>query len=152
MSKKLKEMTQVTEKEGYRTRVMTSARQIYLAGLGAFSRTTEEGAKLFDTLVTEGEKLEGQSRDYAEKKVSNVVDRASDNWDRLESVFEERVAKVINRLGVPTHEDVKDLSQRVDALTQSVEKLVEAAPKPKAPAKTSTSRKAAAEKQTSSAE
>ncbi|GGX52536.1 phasin family protein [Saccharospirillum salsuginis] len=151
MSKKLKELTQ--EREGYRSKVMTSARQIYLAGLGAFSRSTEEGRKLFDTLVTEGEKLEGQSRDYAEKKVSGVVDRASDNWDRLESVFEERVAKVINRLGVPTHNDVKDLSQRVDELNQSVQKMLGSASKPKAPAR-STAKKtpASTAKQTSSAE
>ncbi len=99
-------------------------------------------------LVEEGEKLEGQSRDYAEKRVNNVVDRASDNWDRLESVFEERVARVINRLGVPSHTDVQDLSQRVEELNKTVEQLVAPAAKPKTPARstrksTSTARKEA---------
>lgn len=129
MSNKLKELTQ--EKEGYRTRVLSSARQIYLAGLGAFNRTTEEGVKLFDTLVKEGEKLEGHSRDYAEDKVNTLKERASDNWDRLESVFEERVARVINRIGVPSHNDVKELSSRVDELTKMVQKLAEPEAKPK---------------------
>ncbi len=132
MSNKLKELTQ--EKEGYRTRVLSSARQIYLAGLGAFNRTTEEGVKLFDTLVKEGEKLEGHSREFAEDKMNSMKERASDNWDRLESVFEDRVARVINRLGVPSHNDVKELAGRVEELTKMVEKLTQTEAKPKAAA------------------
>jgi len=36
--------------------------QIWLAGLGAFSRAEEEGNKLFDSLVKVGEELENQKR------------------------------------------------------------------------------------------
>ena len=34
--------------------IKDSAQQIWLAGLGAFSKAQEEGGKVFDTLVKEG--------------------------------------------------------------------------------------------------
>ena len=40
--------------------------QIWLAGLGAFSRAEEEGNKLFDSLVKVGEELESKTVDFAD--------------------------------------------------------------------------------------
>ena len=37
--------------------MLNSPHQIWLAGLGAFSRAQQEGTKLFETLVKQGEQL-----------------------------------------------------------------------------------------------
>ena len=111
--------------------VVDSARQIWLAGLGAFSKAEEEGGKLFESLVKEGEEVEARTRKTAEEKVEEVKgkmkevkDKVSDTWDDLEQVFEDRVARVLNRLGVPTNDDVQELSKRVEELHESVKVLI----------------------------
>jgi len=103
--------------------VMDAAHQIWLAGMGAFARTTQEGTKLFTSLVEEGQKMQSRSRDAASSAVSGVVDRAGENWDRVEGIFEDRVARVLERLGVPASDDVEALSKRVEQLTEAVRQL-----------------------------
>lgn len=130
--------------------VMDSARDIWLAGLGAFSVAQNEGGKLieqgnqlFDKLVAEGKKLEKSTNDVVDTKVVNLrgevesrVDavrkQAADNWDKLEGIFEDRVARVLGSLGVPTADDVEKLSARVQKLSDQVAKLAasKAAAKP----------------------
>jgi poly(hydroxyalkanoate) granule-associated protein len=111
-----------------------SAQQIWMAGVGAFTRAQGEGSKLFEALVKEGMNIEQHTRklatgrvdavrDAVEDRVGVVRERASDTWDRLEKVFEERVQRALNRLGVPGREDLVDLSARVDALTGELRKL-----------------------------
>ncbi len=121
--------------------VLDSAREIWLAGLGAFSvaqqesgKLIEQGNKLFEKLVAEGGKLESQTRGLAESAVGgirgsmestveSVRQQAVDNWDKLEGVFEDRVARVLGGLGVPTADDVNKLSARVQKLSREVSKL-----------------------------
>jgi poly(hydroxyalkanoate) granule-associated protein len=122
-----------------------SAQQVWLAGVGAFQRAQQEGTKLFDALVKEGASFEAVTRklatgrvdavrDAVEERVGSVRERAVDTWDRLEKVFEERVQRALTRLGVPTREDLVELTTRVDALTRAL-KQRGAAPAAKAPAK-----------------
>ena len=110
--------------------VVDSAREIWLAGLGAFSvaqseggKMIEQGNKLFEKLVSEGVKLEKKTRDVAESAVGDIKGevesqigavrkQAVDNWDKLENIFEDRVARVLGQLGVPTADDVNKLSAR----------------------------------------
>jgi len=111
-----------------------SAQQIWLAGVGAFGRAQAEGGKLFEGLVKEGlnfeqtaRKLAGNRadvvRDAVESRVGQARERASDTWDRLEKVFEDRVQRALVKLGVPGREDVAALSQRVDALTAELRRV-----------------------------
>ena len=111
-----------------------SAQQIWMAGVGAFTRAQGEGSKLFEALVKEGMNIEQHTRklaggrvdavrDAVEDRVGVVRERASDTWDRLEKVFEERVQRALNRLGVPSREDLSDLTDRVEALTSELRKV-----------------------------
>ena len=118
--------------------MVDSAKEIWLAGLGAFSvaqqeggKLIEQGNKLFEKLVSEGEKLEKKTRDLTEttvgdlrggveSRVDSVKQQAVDNWDKLEGIFEDRVARVLGRLGVPTADDVNKLSKRVADLSKQV--------------------------------
>jgi poly(hydroxyalkanoate) granule-associated protein len=126
-----------------------SAQQIWLAGVGAFQRAQHEGSKLFDALVKEGSTIETATRklatgrvdavrDAVEERVGTVRERAVDTWDRLEKVFEERVQRALTRLGVPSREDLVELTQRVDQLTRALKQrgtAPVAKPATKAPAK-----------------
>jgi poly(hydroxyalkanoate) granule-associated protein len=105
-----------------------SAQQVWLAGVGAFSRAQTEGSKLFEALIKEGLKLEqnavkfaGGQADVVRGAVENTVgqarERATDTWDRLEKVFEDRVQRALNKLGVPGREDLAELTRKVDTLT-----------------------------------
>ncbi len=63
------------------------------------------------------------SKKKSSKKSASVKGMAADTWDKLEQVFESRVARVLNAMQIPTHDDVQELSTRVEALTRAVEKL-----------------------------
>ena len=111
--------------------VMDSAQQIWLAGLGAFSKTQVEGKKVFETLVKQGEALETRTRHVAEAtmetardQASKTLEAASGKFDKLEQVFEARVHKSLNRLGVLTSKDVEALSTQVAELADSVRALL----------------------------
>jgi len=140
--------------------VKESAQQIWLAGMGAFSKAQEEGTKVFEALVKEGVSLQKKTQGLAEEKLGEVTGKmsamadtvsakAGQNWDKLEAIFEQRTAKALNKLGVPTAKDVDALVQRVDALAAAVAKLskgapVKAAAKPAAKAPAKRARKVAA--------
>ncbi len=111
--------------------IMESAQQIWLAGLGAFAKAQAEGGKLFDTLVKEGGAIEQKTRKFTDSKVHEVRgafesgvgaarQRATDTWDRLEKVFEDRVSRSLSRLGVPGRQDMDALAARVEELARAV--------------------------------
>ena len=137
--------------------VKESAQQIWLAGLGAFSKAQEEGGKVFEALVKEGLTIQRKTQAVAEEKIteatsrvttmaSDIGSKAQGQWDKLENIFEDRVAKALAKLGVPSARDLDALSARVDALAKrSKAAPAKAATKPaaKAPAKKAAAKKAA---------
>ena len=109
-----------------------SARQIWLAGLGALARAQEEGSKLFETLAREGASLHGRMEPQAQAQferarttVSGLAAKAS---DRIEELFEQRVSKALDRLDVPLAREFDALTARVEALERAVGSL--ATPQP----------------------
>ncbi|MCH7505800.1 MAG: phasin family protein [Proteobacteria bacterium] len=154
--------------------VVDSVREIWLAGLGAFSvaqqeggKIIEQGNKMFDQLVAEGSKLEKRTRKDVEgavddlrsdiesrvgdirsgiesrvnefrgdvesrlggvrEQAESVRKQASDNWGKLENIFEDRVSRSLANLGIPTRDDVKDLAERVQKLSRQVAAMGEKA-------------------------
>ena len=110
-----------------------SAQQVWLAGVGAFSRAQTEGTKLFEALIKEGLKLEHNALKFAggqadavrgavESKVDQARERATDTWDRLEKVFEDRVQRALTKLSVPGRDDLAELTRKVDTLTAELRK------------------------------
>jgi poly(hydroxyalkanoate) granule-associated protein len=114
--------------------VKESAQQIWLAGLGAFSKAQEEGGKVFDALVREGQTLQKRTQSAAEEKLTEATSRmtsmandlstrASGQWDKLESIFEDRVARAMKKLGVPSARDIDALVDRIEELQRAVARL-----------------------------
>ena len=111
--------------------VKDSAQQIWLAGMGAFAKAQAEGKQVFDALVKEGSTLQKKTQTVAEEKfgevsgkmtsmADDVSAKAGKQWDKLESIFEERTAKALKKLGVPSSKDVQSLMDRLDALSAEV--------------------------------
>ena len=120
--------------------VVDSAREIWLAGLGAVyvaqnesGKFIEQGNKLFEKLVSEGSKLEKKRRKEVETAVDDFVggmeskvdafrQQATENWDSLANVFDERVSGTLDRLGVPTTKDLDKLSGNVKRMSRQAAK------------------------------
>ena len=108
--------------------VKDSAQNIWLAGMGAFAKAQAEGKQVFDALVREGASLQKKTQSVAEERFGDVTSKmtsmaddvsakAGQHWDKLESIFEQRTAKALKRLGVPSSKDVQALQDRIDALS-----------------------------------
>ena len=159
MVKKLQKLSADKKKSNAQlsSTVKDSAQQIWLAGLGAFSKAQEEGGKVFEALVKEGMTIQRKTQAVAEEKIteatsrvttmaSDIGSKAQGQWDKLENIFEDRVAKALAKLGVPSARDLEALSARVDALAKGSKAApAKAATKPaaKAPAKKAAAKKAA---------
>lgn len=123
MSKNLKALAGEDADGSLAATIRDSAHNIWLAGLGAFAKAQQEGEKVFDTLVKEGELVQQRAKLAADEKIADLQTTASGTWEKLELVFEERVARALRSIGVPTDKDVQSLSERVAQLTTVVEKL-----------------------------
>lgn len=135
MVKKLQKLNSDKKKAGVllSSAVKDSAQQIWLAGLGAFSKAQEEGSKVFESLVKEGLSMQRKTQTAAEDKINEATSRmtsmandigarAAGKWDKLETIFEDRVGKALSTLGVPSAHDVQALSARISALEKSLGK------------------------------
>jgi poly(hydroxyalkanoate) granule-associated protein len=120
--------------EQLKSSVKDSAQQIWQAGLGAFAKAQAEGTRAFEALVKEGSLLQRKTQTAAEEKISeatskmstmasDISSKASGHWDKLETIFEDRVAKALGKLGVPSAQDMNALKDRIHALDKTVEKL-----------------------------
>lgn len=118
-----------------------SAREVWMAGIGALSTVEEMGAELFDQLVRKGENWEQESRKKltaATKQAGAAVEGARATAESLsqkplawssaveaqvERIVEESIEGVLHRMNVPTHDEVQDLIQRVSTLSEKVDAL-----------------------------
>ncbi|MBV1928603.1 MAG: phasin family protein [Gammaproteobacteria bacterium] len=115
-------------------------RDIWLAGLGAFSKARDESGELFNKLIETGEKFEDKykqmvddSSDSAIKKVTKLFDKIPSPSDKIEDIFDSRVARALKRMGImPTINALQTLSERVDDLNALIEEYVDTRPEKKA--------------------
>lgn len=139
--------------------IKDSAQHIWAAGLASFAKAQGEGSKVFEALVSEGLKLQKKTQSAAEEKLSAVASKvtgmagdvgskAGQHWDKLETIFEQRVAKALKSLNVPSASDVDSLIKRIDALAVSagLKKAAPAKAARKAAAKAPARKAAAAKK------
>jgi poly(hydroxyalkanoate) granule-associated protein len=120
--------------------IKASAQQIYLAGLAQFSKAQQNGGNVFETMVKEGLAVQRKTQAAAEERISEVTNRAAGvanevaakatgQWNKLEDIFEDRVARALNKLGVPSAKDIETLISRIDSLSKQVGTKVNAGAK-----------------------
>lgn len=110
-------------------KVTDVTRQVRLAGLGAISKAQQIGSELLESLVEEGEKVQSQGGPTAllkpPSRPKSVHPPTSDDLENLERVFQDRVARSLEKLNVPTREDLRKLNDQVESLSNSVETLAD---------------------------
>lgn len=103
--------------------VMNVGRNVWLAGLGAYSWAEDETRKTFDDLVNRGQKFEKDERNVVTKTIDNATARAKDFGTKVEDTVHDTVTTVLHRAGVPSRDEICTLIERVEELTKKVEKL-----------------------------
>jgi len=129
-------------------RIKDSAQQIWLAGLGAFAKMQQEGSKAFEALVKDGVGVQKKTQQAAEETLAQAQARmagfasefgtkAAGGWGKLENIFEDRVARALEKLGMPSAQEVAALQARVEVLEAQLRSKASAgAPARPAPRKT----------------
>jgi poly(hydroxyalkanoate) granule-associated protein len=103
----------------------------------ALAKAQQEGANLFETLLKQGQRLEQRTkqaaadtaaaaRGAASARAREMQQIAGGTWDKLEQVFEDRVARALSKLGIYTQNDIQRLAERVDQLSAAVNRLLKA--------------------------
>lgn len=100
-----------------------SAHRIWLAGLGALAAAEQEGTKVFNRLVERGREFETKGRDEVKDTYEKARTKAETTWSDVSSKVDEAVAGALHRLGVPTRDEIRTLTQKVEELTAKVESL-----------------------------
>ena len=108
-------------------------KQIWLAGLGAFSRAEEEGNKLFDSLVKVGEELESKSVEVddteveqpTQKVVEKTKETVAETKEKFEKTLDVHVNHSLNRIGLVTAKDIQHLEALILQLHQKLDGVIE---------------------------
>ena len=100
-----------------------SAHRIWLAGLGALAAAGEEGTKMFDRLVDRGRESETRGSDEARKQYEGAKSSTDDLLKTWSDKLDESVTKALHRMGVPSREEIHNLTRRVEELNAKVEML-----------------------------
>jgi poly(hydroxyalkanoate) granule-associated protein len=103
-----------------------SVHRIWLAGLGALATAEEEGGKIFSRLVERGRDVESKGKVEVDKLKSDAerfkakAESAFETWG---DKFDEKLTATLRRLGVPTREEIRNLTQKVEELNAKIEQL-----------------------------
>jgi poly(hydroxyalkanoate) granule-associated protein len=140
---------------------------VFLAGLGAFANAQKMGSETFESLVKDGEKFRKEAskkteklidevqdsvremRGDAEEKAEGLLDRVRDRskLTKLQSAFDRRVADAMDRLNVPSKNDIDKINKKLDKILKAIEpKATKPATRKKAAAKKAPAKKAVAKK------
>jgi len=118
--------------------VIENVQQVWLAGMGAVAKAQKEGPAAFQEAVDEGFQLLTRSRSSVEKMIRDVFesaqgsvqtrigsarDQAAETWDNLEALFQSRVQKALQQIGVPSASEIRLLTKRVAELNENVKAL-----------------------------
>jgi len=126
-------MTNVKETSDFKKvqdELFSSTRKVWLASLGVLATVEEEGQHLFGELVERGEKIEARGK----KSWTKTRKELESTTDEISGKLDQNISEVLQRMGVPSRNQVEQLTDRVEELTGQVERL--SSTKKKAPAKT----------------
>lgn len=128
-----------------------STRRIWLAGLGTLSVVEEESTEIFDQLIKKGRLVEEKGRQRMSNTKAEIESGTEELSEELAEKLDRQVSGVLQKLGVPSRAQVQDLTQRVEQLSEQVDRLAPAQPvkkSSKGAGTTKTTKTAAKTKQT----
>ena len=113
----------------------------FLAGLGALSNAQKAGEKTFDSLVKQGEQFRKKTTKRTESLIDNVQDairemtddaqsratglldqvRDKSNLRKLQSAFDTRVADAMDRMNVPSKNDMDKINRKLNKIVRMLD-------------------------------
>ena len=138
----------------------------FMAGLGALSDAQKKGAKRFESLIKEGEKFRKKTTtktesliddvqdtirdmaDDAQSKATGLLDQVRDKsrLNKLQSAFDTRVADAMDRLNVPSKNDIDAINKKLNKIIRLLNEQGTTAAKTKTTRKRTTKKPAAKKK------
>ncbi len=112
-------------------------RGVWWASLGLAAVAGEQTGRAVNALIEKGKEIEPTVKERG-RKVSENVSEAADNFGeklktfatkvgktagQAEVAIDERVTAALGRLGVPNRDEVRELREKLDALTARLEEL-----------------------------
>ncbi|MGX5221125.1 phasin family protein [Pseudomonas sp. S9] len=131
----IKKKVVVEDKASVLSDAKVYARKIWLAGLGAYAKAGQEGAEYLKDLIKAGESVEQKGKKIVDQQVdaansqidsakssvrsnvSSVKGKVELQLDKIEKAFDTRVASALNRIGIPSKQDIDVLSAKLDELS-----------------------------------
>ena len=151
---------------------------VFLAGLGAMSNAQKMGSDTFETLVKDGKEFRKEASkktdsliedvqsaihdmsEDAQEKAEGLLDRVRDRSkvSKVQSAFDKRVADTMDRMNVPSKNDIDKINKKLNKILRVLEDQGKAAPakkktapRRKTSAKPATAKKTAAKTETKAA-
>jgi poly(hydroxyalkanoate) granule-associated protein len=118
--------TQTGTEKNVQEEIKDSVHRIWLAGLGALSAAEEEGGKIFSRLVERGRDVESKGKVEVDKMkvdAERFKAKAESTFETWGDRFDEKLTATLRRLGVPTREEIRNLTQKVEELNAKIELL-----------------------------
>lgn len=122
--------TGTAQEKNVQEELKESVHRIWLAGLGALAAAEEEGSKLFSRLVDRGRDVESKGKVEVDKMKSEVgrvtsqaKSQAENAFETWGSKFDEKLTSTLHRLGVPSRDEIRNLTTRVEELNAKIEQL-----------------------------
>jgi len=126
MTKKT-ENTSLIDIKDMEKNVSDTARQIWLAGLGALASAKDEGVKIYDTLVEKGTEFEKKGKKEIEALLESAKSMAKETENsvtgKVNETIDDTVKNVLERFDIPSRDEVKTLISKVETLAKKVEEL-----------------------------
>jgi polyhydroxyalkanoate synthesis regulator phasin len=88
-----------------------------------FQRLEKESRQIFDRLVEKGRRVETRQFKAIDRTVARTSERVSELSERLQCRIESGTRGLLERLGLPTRDDLEKLSGRISTLSKSVERI-----------------------------
>jgi len=98
-------------------------RGAWLVGLGALAVAEEEARSVFDRLKTKGEEVEKGEAGTVRQACGHAASRAKRLGDGMGERARRAVNSALQRAGVPSRDELRELIDRVEKLTAKLDSL-----------------------------
>jgi len=94
-------------------------RKLLLASLGAVELTKEKMESIVQELIKKGE----ISKDEGTGLIEEILRRGEESEKALRSKIETEITKVIEKLNIPTKDEIQELKEKIEVLTKKIEEI-----------------------------
>jgi len=114
---------EVVQENGHENVILTNTRKIFHAGLGAVAMAQEEIGDLAKRLMERGETVEKENRQRLDDMFEKRRNQLEKNAERVENAFDKRLQSTLERVHIPTQQDIKALDTKLTRLNKKLDEL-----------------------------